>query len=145
MSRRDTMSADSYRYALYLNENRIDTGPAVDSEDEAMAQLGKRLLHDPATHGFIERRCAGETRYHRFCTIEPPKPHGHNPTSPTVYRYVVYQHAERIAIGVEHIDITVVDRELREHLGPGIHGVIERKEHGQRQFAEIMRLEETSS
>lgn len=143
--RRDTMMADSYRYALYLGDNRVDTGPAVESEDAAMAQLGKRIVRDPVTHGFIERRCAGETRYHRFTTIDLPKPYNNVPTPPVVYRYAVYQHARCIAIGEEHTDITVVDLQLREHLRPGVYGVIERKGHRQKRFTEIVRLEEASS
>lgn len=144
MSRRDTMSTDSYRYALYLNDNRIDTGPAVESEDEAMKQAAKRLVRDPATHAYIERRCAGDARYHRFTTIDSPKPCARTTTPPVVYRYVVYRHGERIATGDEHIDITMVDRKLREHLSPGVYGVIERKDADGDRFAEMMRLEETS-
>lgn len=139
------MAADSYRYALYVGDNRVDTGPAVESEDTAMAQLGKRLLRDPVTHGFIERRCAGETRYYRFTTIDPPKPYSNAPIPPVVYRYAIYQHARCIAIGEEHTDITVVDLQLREHLRPGVYGVIERKGAGVDRFTEIIRLEGTMS
>lgn len=142
--RRDMMATDSYRYALYLGDNRVDTGPAVESESAAMAQLGKRILHDPVTHGFIERRCAGETRYHRFTTIDPPKLDVQIPTPPVVYRYVVYKHAERVLTGDEHIDIAIVDQQLREHLRPGVYGVIERKGTGVDRFTEIMRLEGTA-
>lgn len=68
--RSETMGSDAYRYRLYYHGKRIDTGSAVDTEQEALRQLNNRMDQRKETSGTIERRSAGSSRFAELYQVD---------------------------------------------------------------------------
>ena len=61
--RNETMSQATYRYRLWKEGKRIDTGGAVFHEMHAVIVAREMCLGNPGTTATIEKRAAGKSRY----------------------------------------------------------------------------------
>lgn len=68
--RTKTMSQATYRYRLYQNGKRIDTGGACSKESVAVAQAIGRLAQNSTFTATIEKRDAGKSRYRELYQLD---------------------------------------------------------------------------